>query len=171
MLLWTLLLGNSHGHGNRGWKMSLPGAPRVHHRARWGRFISWWITPLSFEEIDDKDGVGDDDDDDHDHVDAILDFPEMRIHVVLGRIQSQKTIWKQAVGSVSRALRRARAGLRNPRRPMAGSGAPNGAEGAWPGERSWVKLRFFCWQIGGLRFLYDKWLILLSCFLFTADGQ
>ena len=41
-----------------------------HHRARWGRFISWWITPwitpLSFEEIDDKDGVGDDDDDDDD---------------------------------------------------------------------------------------------------------
>ena len=29
----------------------------------------------------------------------------------------------EAVGSVSRALRRARAGLRNPARPMAGSGA------------------------------------------------
>ena len=28
----------------------------------------------------------------------------------------------EAVGSVSRALRRARAGLRNPARPMAGSG-------------------------------------------------
>ena len=50
------------------------------------------LPPLSFEEIDDKDGVGDgdgdDDDDDHDHdhdhdhVDAMFDFPEMRIHVV-----------------------------------------------------------------------------------------
>jgi hypothetical protein len=50
---------------------------------------------------------------------------------------------------------------------MAGSGAP-GAQGAWPGERSWVKLRFFCWQIGGLRFLYHKWLILLSCFLLVS---
>jgi hypothetical protein len=40
----------------------------------------------------DGDGDDDDDDHDHDHVDAIFDFPEMRIHVVLGRIQSQKTI-------------------------------------------------------------------------------
>ena len=97
----------------------------------------------------------------------------MRIHVVFGyRIHSQKTfitssnhIWKrtlvvQAVGSVSRALRRARAGLRNPGRPMAGSGAMlqriGAAMGPWAG-----RVAVFClsprmvdvsWQIFGTGF-------------------
>lgn len=42
----------------------------------------------------------------------------------------------EAVGSVSRALRRARAGLRNPARPMAGSGA----------SAKSVKTAVFCFQ-------------------------
>lgn len=42
----------------------------------------------------------------------------------------------EAVGSVSRALRRARAGLRNPARPMAGSGA----------SAKSVKAAVFCFQ-------------------------